>query len=158
MIKRVVGPILLVYILCRLFLSKVSKGSQNNNDKPFWLEDGITDREAIRRSLRSFPSSPLRIMRVSQLDADLLDIELFDILKEQLWRVFALFKVNTIIFRILGDIIYAFRLEFYFYRYNYFSLTFEKLLNRNCSLYYNSLCVGFLFMSPELHMVHNYKI
>lgn len=40
-------------------------------------------------------SSPLRVMRVSQLDSDLLDVELFGMLKEQLWSAFSMFNVNT---------------------------------------------------------------
>ncbi|KAG9303734.1 hypothetical protein G9A89_018631 [Geosiphon pyriformis] len=47
---------------------------------------------SIQQSLSSFPSPSLRIMRVSQLDADLLDLELFGMLKEQLWTAFALFS------------------------------------------------------------------
>ncbi len=63
----------------------------------FWKKDWSnvqSSLSSLRRSLASFPSSPLRIMRVSQLDADLLDFELFDMLKEQLWLSFSLFKVN----------------------------------------------------------------
>ncbi|CAG8490425.1 13701_t:CDS:2 [Acaulospora morrowiae] len=59
----------------------------------FWLNDwevGKKTLTSLRRFLPSFPT--LRIMRVSQLDADLLDFELFEILKEQLWQMFSLFR------------------------------------------------------------------
>ncbi|KAI9480439.1 MAG: Pex12 amino terminal region-domain-containing protein [Benjaminiella poitrasii] len=46
----------------------------------------------IRRSMASLRTSSLRVMRVSQLDSDILDIELVDILKEQLWSALSLFK------------------------------------------------------------------
>ncbi|CAG8795901.1 15187_t:CDS:2 [Cetraspora pellucida] len=39
-----------------------------------------------------FPPPPLRIMRSSQLDSSLLDLQLFEILKGQLWKTFSLFK------------------------------------------------------------------
>ncbi|CAG8539145.1 24576_t:CDS:2 [Dentiscutata erythropus] len=45
---------------------------------------------AIRCS--TFPSSPFRIMRASQMDSNLLDLQLFGILKEQLWKTFSLFN------------------------------------------------------------------
>ncbi|CAG8484176.1 7136_t:CDS:2 [Paraglomus brasilianum] len=73
---------------------------QNNNvasasesESAFWKNDWIRAQNtlsSIRRSLASFPSPPLRILRVSQLDADLLDTELFAMLKEQLWQAFSL--------------------------------------------------------------------
>ncbi|RHZ56709.1 hypothetical protein Glove_397g8 [Diversispora epigaea] len=71
--------------------------NNNNNNKFFWLKDDDgkdkeTTLSSIRNSLSSFLSPPLRIMRVSQIDTDLLDFELFDILKEQLWQIFTLFK------------------------------------------------------------------
>ncbi|CAO3649572.1 unnamed protein product [Cunninghamella blakesleeana] len=46
----------------------------------------------IRRSMASLRTSSLKVMRVSQLDSDILDLELFDILKEQLWSALSLFK------------------------------------------------------------------
>ncbi|GAB5588404.1 peroxisome assembly protein (Peroxin-2) [Umbelopsis nana] len=46
----------------------------------------------MRRSMAALQSSPLRVMRVSQLDSDLLDVELFGMLKEQLWSAFSLFN------------------------------------------------------------------
>ncbi|CAO3653654.1 unnamed protein product [Cunninghamella echinulata] len=46
----------------------------------------------IRLSMASLRTSSLKVMRVSQLDSDILDIELFDILKEQLWKALSLFK------------------------------------------------------------------
>ncbi|KAI8576085.1 hypothetical protein K450DRAFT_193124 [Umbelopsis ramanniana AG] len=46
----------------------------------------------MRRSMAALKSSPLRVMRVSQLDSDLLDVELFGMLKEQLWSAFSLFN------------------------------------------------------------------
>ncbi|KAI8059373.1 Pex12 amino terminal region-domain-containing protein [Gilbertella persicaria] len=46
----------------------------------------------VRRSMASLRTSSLKVMRVSQLDSDILDIELFDILKEQLWSALSLFK------------------------------------------------------------------
>ncbi|KAI8337135.1 Pex12 amino terminal region-domain-containing protein [Chlamydoabsidia padenii] len=46
----------------------------------------------IRRSMASLRTSSLKVMRVSQLDSDILDLELFDILKEQLWNALSLFK------------------------------------------------------------------
>jgi peroxin-2 len=48
----------------------------------------------MRRSMAALKSSPLRVMRVSQLDSDLLDVELFGMLKEQLWSAFSLFNVS----------------------------------------------------------------
>ncbi|ORX52040.1 hypothetical protein DM01DRAFT_1289303 [Hesseltinella vesiculosa] len=46
----------------------------------------------IRRSMASLRTSSLKVMRVSQLDSDILDIELFDILKDQLWKSLSMFK------------------------------------------------------------------
>ncbi|KAG0164202.1 peroxisome assembly protein (Peroxin-2) [Apophysomyces sp. BC1034] len=46
----------------------------------------------VRRSMAALRTSSLKVMRVSQLDSDILDLELFDILKEQLWNAFSLFK------------------------------------------------------------------
>ncbi|KAK5822608.1 Pex12 amino terminal region-domain-containing protein [Linnemannia elongata] len=66
-----------------------------NNTTPFWEPDWKRVQaplSALRRQLASFPSPPLRIMKVSQLDADLLDEELLETMKEQLWSAFALFK------------------------------------------------------------------
>jgi peroxin-2 len=48
----------------------------------------------VRRSMASLRTSSLKVMRVSQLDSDILDIELVDILKEQLWSALSLFKVR----------------------------------------------------------------
>lgn len=48
----------------------------------------------VRRSMASLRTSSLKVMRVSQLDSDILDIELVDILKEQLWSALSLFKVG----------------------------------------------------------------
>ncbi|KAF8929973.1 Vacuolar protein sorting-associated protein 41 [Haplosporangium bisporale] len=62
---------------------------------PFWEPDWKSVQaplSALRRQLASFPSPPLRIMKVSQLDAELLDDELLETMKEQLWSAFALFK------------------------------------------------------------------
>ncbi|ORZ15984.1 Pex12 amino terminal region-domain-containing protein [Lobosporangium transversale] len=62
---------------------------------PFWEPDWKRVQAplvALRRQLASFPSPPLRIMKVSQLDADLLDDELLETMKEQLWSAFSLFK------------------------------------------------------------------
>lgn len=47
----------------------------------------------IRQSVASLKSSSLKVMRVGQLDSEILDNELVDILKEQLWSAFSLFKV-----------------------------------------------------------------
>lgn len=47
----------------------------------------------VRRSMASLRTSSLKVMRVSQLDSDILDMELVDILKEQLWAALSLFKV-----------------------------------------------------------------
>lgn len=72
-----------------------------NNTSPFWEPDWKRVQaplSALRRQLASFPSPPLRIMKVSQLDADLLDEELLETMKEQLWSAFALFKVSTFFF------------------------------------------------------------
>ncbi|KAI7885942.1 Pex12 amino terminal region-domain-containing protein [Mucor mucedo] len=46
----------------------------------------------VRRSMASLRTSSLKVMRVSQLDSDILDMELVDILKEQLWAALSLFK------------------------------------------------------------------
>lgn len=48
----------------------------------------------VRRSMASLRTSSLKVMRVSQLDSDILDIELVDILKEQLWSAISLFKAS----------------------------------------------------------------
>jgi peroxin-2 len=53
----------------------------------------------IRRSLASFPSPLLRILRASQLDAELLDTEISSMLKEQLWQAFAFFRVQHLILK-----------------------------------------------------------
>ncbi|GJJ73367.1 peroxin-2 [Entomortierella parvispora] len=65
------------------------------NTSPFWEPDWKRVQaplSALRRQLASFPSPPLRIMKVSQLDAELLDDELLETMKEQLWSAFSLFK------------------------------------------------------------------
>ena len=67
-----------------------------NGAAPFWDPDWKRVQaplSALRRQLASFPSPPLRIMKVSQLDAELLDDELLETMKEQLWSAFSLFKV-----------------------------------------------------------------
>ncbi|CAH1763152.1 2840_t:CDS:2 [Entrophospora sp. SA101] len=65
----------------------------SNNENAFWREDWESAESTLSKNpLSTFPSFPLRIMRVSQLDAELLDSELFDTLKEQLWQIFSLFK------------------------------------------------------------------
>ncbi|KAF9428094.1 peroxisome assembly protein (Peroxin-2) [Podila epigama] len=67
----------------------------NHSHTPFWEPDWKRVQaplSALRRQLASFPSPPLRIMKVSQLDAELLDDELLETMKEQLWSAFALFK------------------------------------------------------------------
>lgn len=58
-----------------------------------WQEIQPTLRK-VRRSLASLSSSSLKVMRVSQLDSDILDLELSEILKEQLWNALSLFKVS----------------------------------------------------------------
>jgi peroxin-2 len=70
-----------------------------NTTTPFWEPDWKRIQApllALRRQLASFPSPPLRIMKVSQLDAELLDDELFETMKEQLWSAFSLFKVLSL--------------------------------------------------------------
>ncbi|KAF9164302.1 peroxisome assembly protein (Peroxin-2) [Actinomortierella ambigua] len=65
---------------------------------PFWEPDWKRIQAplaALRRQLASFPSPPLRIMKVSQLDAELLDDELLETMKDQLWSAFALFKASS---------------------------------------------------------------
>ncbi|CAG8657978.1 8119_t:CDS:2 [Ambispora leptoticha] len=69
-----------------------------NMSKNFWSNEWLkaqTKLGEIRQSLATFPSPPLRIMRVSQLDADSLDNELFGLLKEQLLTAFGLFSAKT---------------------------------------------------------------
>lgn len=44
--------------------------------------------------MASVRALPLRVMRVSQLDSEILDTELFQILKDQLWNALSLFKVR----------------------------------------------------------------
>ncbi|KAI7869752.1 Pex12 amino terminal region-domain-containing protein [Spinellus fusiger] len=46
----------------------------------------------VRRSMQTLRTSPLKVMRVGQLDSDILDNELITILKEQLWSALSLFK------------------------------------------------------------------
>lgn len=53
-----------------------------------------------RRSLASVRALPMKVMRVSQLDSEILDGELFQILKDQLWDALSLFKVNIYYFGI----------------------------------------------------------
>lgn len=48
----------------------------------------------IRRSMITARTTPIKVMRVSQLDSDILDSELFTILKEQLWSALSLFKAS----------------------------------------------------------------
>ena len=72
----------------------------DNEQNAFWRKDWENIEDTLvstRDSLINFPSFPLRIMRVSQLDADILDSELFDMLKEQLWQIFSLFKVTFLL-------------------------------------------------------------
>ncbi|RIB20938.1 Pex12 amino terminal region-domain-containing protein [Gigaspora rosea] len=59
----------------------------------FWSKEWA-DIQSSLSSIRCsiFPSSPFRIMRASQIDSNLLDLQLFGILKEQLWKTFSLFK------------------------------------------------------------------
>lgn len=56
----------------------------------------------VRQSLASLKVSSLKVMRVSQLDSEILDNELVDILKEQLWSALSLFKVCTRVFSFFG--------------------------------------------------------
>ncbi|GBB97168.1 hypothetical protein RclHR1_02930017 [Rhizophagus clarus] len=70
----------------------VTTSSLNSNNAAFWKRDWSnvqSSLSSLRRSLSSFPSPPLRIMRVSQLDSELLDSELFETFKEQLWLLFS---------------------------------------------------------------------
>ncbi|KAI9492243.1 Pex12 amino terminal region-domain-containing protein [Zychaea mexicana] len=48
--------------------------------------------QKVRRSMATARTSPIKVMRVSQLDSDILDSELFQILKDQLWSALSLFK------------------------------------------------------------------
>ncbi|KAI8911931.1 Pex12 amino terminal region-domain-containing protein [Powellomyces hirtus] len=48
-----------------------------------------------QRALTAYPRPSLNVLRVSQLDAELLDTELTTLLKEQLISVFAFFKPNV---------------------------------------------------------------
>ncbi|KAI7850591.1 Pex12 amino terminal region-domain-containing protein [Circinella umbellata] len=50
--------------------------------------------QKVRRSMATARTSPIKVMRVSQLDSDILDSELFQILKDQLWSALSLFKPN----------------------------------------------------------------
>ena len=50
--------------------------------------------QKVRRSMATARTSPIKVMRVSQLDSDILDTELFQILKDQLWSALSLFKVK----------------------------------------------------------------
>lgn len=80
-----------------LLTDSVTTTSLNSNNAAFWKNDWLnvqSSLSSLRSSLSSFSSSPLRIMRVSQLDADLLDSELFEAFKEQLWL---LFSVNILL-------------------------------------------------------------
>ncbi|GAA5898997.1 pex2/pex10/pex12 family protein [Sporobolomyces salmoneus] len=56
--------------------------ASSSSDSKFWLPppDATSSLSSIRSSLASFPSAPLRISRVAQLDAQLLDTELEGIL------------------------------------------------------------------------------
>ncbi|CAB4406530.1 unnamed protein product [Rhizophagus irregularis] len=75
-----------------LLTDSVATASLNSSNAAFWKNDWLnvqSSLSSLRNSLASFPSSPLRIMRVSQLDADLLDSELFGTFKEQLWLLFS---------------------------------------------------------------------
>lgn len=62
--------------------------------EPAW-ERARPHLERIRKQLPYFPSPPLRVQRVGQLDADLLDQELTDLLAEPLKA--ALQKMNPIL-------------------------------------------------------------
>jgi peroxin-2 len=69
-----------------------STGGSVTNANAFWKNDWLNAQSSLfslRNSLASFLFSSLRIMRVSQLDADLLDSELFETFKEQLWLLFS---------------------------------------------------------------------
>ncbi|KAI9315692.1 Pex12 amino terminal region-domain-containing protein [Dichotomocladium elegans] len=46
----------------------------------------------LRRSMATARTLPIKVMRVSQLDSDILDGELFEILKDQLWAGLSLVK------------------------------------------------------------------
>ncbi|KAL1918391.1 uncharacterized protein VTP21DRAFT_3051 [Calcarisporiella thermophila] len=63
---------------------------------PLWLRGWANSQKRLselRTELASNLQAPhLRILRVSQLDADLLDTELFSLLKEQMWNMFSLFR------------------------------------------------------------------
>lgn len=87
----------------------------------------------VRRSMAALRTSSLKVMRVSQLDSDILDLELVDILKEQLWNVFSLFKVKG--FR--WKQVFCCLKSLYNQRYQHdpFSLTSKNRLNRNCWQY-----------------------
>lgn len=64
---------------------------------PDWKLDWKQIQPALdraRKSISSLKSSSLEVMRVSQLDSDILDKELIDILSEQLWSALSYFKVS----------------------------------------------------------------
>lgn len=57
-------------------------------------KDMIPTLAKVRRSMLTARTTPIKVMRVSQLDSDILDSELFTILKEQLWSALSLFKAS----------------------------------------------------------------
>ncbi|CAO3669612.1 unnamed protein product [Rhizopus microsporus] len=64
---------------------------------PDWKLDWKQIQPALdraRKSISSLKSSSLEVMRVSQLDSDILDKELIDILSEQLWSALSYFKTT----------------------------------------------------------------
>ncbi|OZJ05698.1 hypothetical protein BZG36_01414 [Bifiguratus adelaidae] len=71
--------------------------------QPFYAKDWADAQASLvrlRRGLTALPTSPLRILRVSQLDADVLDMELFSMLKDQIWQALSLFKASYLTFNV----------------------------------------------------------
>jgi hypothetical protein len=103
----------------------------------------------VRRSMASLRTSSLKVMRVSQLDSDILDIELFDILKEQLWSGLSLFKVTRRNKCCL--------LACTYYYDSFISLPLKSRSSQSYWAYSILFYLSFLCMIPQQHMDPNFK-
>lgn len=111
----------------------------------------------VRRSMASLRTSSLKVMRVSQLDSDILDIELVDILKEQLWSALSLFKVYTGFNSAVTIHGLTLPLPSLSLSLCVFSQPSKRILNQSYWPFSTSSCLNYPSMIPLLRMALNCK-
>ncbi len=76
-----------------------SSSASTSDLNQFWISPSttpLTQLKSIRKRLPTFSSPALRVSRVGQLDASLLDHELESILAGPIWKALELLKVNPL--------------------------------------------------------------